>query len=638
MAHVVYAESPPGFIEEIKYEEMKLGNTIGKGAFGVVYEAVYRQHPVAVKKIESENERRAFITELRQLSRVSHPNIIRLYGACSNPVSLVMELAECGSLYDLLHGAGPLPHYTGGHGMSWCLQCAKGVAYLHNMKPKALIHRDLKPPNLLLTNQGLVLKICDFGTACDIHTQMTNNKGSAAWMAPEVFEGCQYSERCDVFSWGIILWEVLTRRKPFDELGGPAFRIMWAVHTGTRPPLIQGCPKPIEELMTRCWSKNPSSRPSMNDVVYAMTELMPYFRGSDVPLVFPQYSDSDEESDYYETGSDRGYGTTYSTISDTLRKTHITNPNMTNHDRPPMVTSQSVPNIQRQEQLASSGSPLPDPTPNRLQVPHPHIVGRRRTKSSNALLPSERPMSPLVVTQLPIPGAVPYRRGHRRVASYGNELTVPNPEALSYGNKFSTKRRSSSDLIAEIEKSPIERVSPSPVTSRSASPARPRASTSSPLITPAIHAPDSTASVTTLPPPAKPLIVPSPIARNSPLLIHDEEPEDPNKSNSLPMSYLALELHLQPLPPTTSSSESMEIYEQHCRLAEEYLRVQTEIMFLQNRKELLTNELEEEEKHKVEGSKLVEEYQQLLKQNQELSQLTTKMKKEVEKARMKQKM
>nr|XP_039261083.1 mitogen-activated protein kinase kinase kinase 7-like isoform X1 [Styela clava] len=586
MAHVVYAESPPGFIEEIKYEEMKLGNTIGKGAFGVVYEAVYRQHPVAVKKIESENERRAFITELRQLSRVSHPNIIRLYGACSNPVSLVMELAECGSLYDLLHGAGPLPHYTGGHGMSWCLQCAKGVAYLHNMKPKALIHRDLKPPNLLLTNQGLVLKICDFGTACDIHTQMTNNKGSAAWMAPEVFEGCQYSERCDVFSWGIILWEVLTRRKPFDELGGPAFRIMWAVHTGTRPPLIQGCPKPIEELMTRCWSKNPSSRPSMNDVVYAMTELMPYFRGSDVPLVFPQYSDSDEESDYYETGSDRGYGTTYSTISDTLRKTHITNPNMTNHDRPPMVTSQSVPNIQRQEQLASSGSPLPDPTP------------------------------------------------------------------LSYGNKFSTKRRSSSDLIAEIEKSPIERVSPSPVTSRSASPARPRASTSSPLITPAIHTPDSTASVTTLPPPAKPLIVPSPIARNSPLLIHDEEPgyddydyandctspKDPNKSNSLPMSYLALELHLQPLPPTTSSSESMEIYEQHCRLAEEYLRVQTEIMFLQNRKELLTNELEKEEKHKVEGSKLVEEYQQLLKQNQELSQLTTKMKKEVEKARMKQKM
>lgn len=114
--------------------------------------------------------------------------------------------------------------------------------------------------SLLLISGGTVLRICDFGTACDAHTHMTNNKGSAAWMAPEVFEGNEaklgcsvcialpiwggwthnhfaptgsnYSEKCDVFSWGIILWEVLTRRKPFDDIGGPAFRIMWAVHNG----------------------------------------------------------------------------------------------------------------------------------------------------------------------------------------------------------------------------------------------------------------------------------------------------------------------------------------------------------------------------------------------------------------------
>lgn len=97
-----------------------------------------------------------------------------------------------------------------------------------------------------------MLKICDFGTACDLHTYMTNNKGSAAWMAPEVFEGSRYTEKCDVFSWGIILWEVLARQKPFDDMGGvSAFRIMWAVHVGQRPPLIEGCPKPIENLMTR---------------------------------------------------------------------------------------------------------------------------------------------------------------------------------------------------------------------------------------------------------------------------------------------------------------------------------------------------------------------------------------------------
>uniref|UniRef100_A0A667XFC5 Mitogen-activated protein kinase kinase kinase 7 n=1 Tax=Myripristis murdjan TaxID=586833 RepID=A0A667XFC5_9TELE len=260
------------------------------GTFGVVFKAKWKGKDVAVKTIESENEKNAFFVELRQLSRVNHPNIVKLYGSCDNPVCLVMEYAEDGSLYNVLHGAEPLPHYTASHAMSWCLQCAKGVAYLHAMKPKALIHRDLKPPNLLLVSGGTVLKICDFGTACDIQTHMTNTKGSAAWMAPEVFEGSNYSEKCDVFSWGIILWEVITRKKPFDEIGGSAFCIMWAVHRGTRPPLIKDLPEPIEVLMTRCWDKEPCQRPSMEEVKNTMSSLMKYFPGSDEPLQLSRQS------------------------------------------------------------------------------------------------------------------------------------------------------------------------------------------------------------------------------------------------------------------------------------------------------------------------------------------------------------
>ncbi|WAR07726.1 M3K7-like protein [Mya arenaria] len=223
-------DASQGFVEEIE-----------TSAFGVVSRAKWRSKDVAVKIIETESEKKAFLTELKQLSRVNHPNIVKLYGACSRaPVCLVMEYAEGGSLYNVLHGVGPQPTYTAAHAMSWALQCANGVEYLHSMKPKALIHRDLKPPNLLLIMGGTVLKICDFGTACDIQTHMTNNKGSAAWMAPEVFEGSNYSEKCDVFSWGIILWEVLTRRKPFDEIGGPAFRIMWAVHNGFSSHMLTG--------------------------------------------------------------------------------------------------------------------------------------------------------------------------------------------------------------------------------------------------------------------------------------------------------------------------------------------------------------------------------------------------------------
>lgn len=129
-----------------------------------------------------------FSLQLRQLSRVSHKNIVALYGACTKKphVCLIMEYAEGGSLYNVLHGC-PKISYTASHAMSWARQCAEGVAYLHAMRPKPLIHRDLKPPNLLLVDHGRQLKICDFGTVTDKATLMTNNMGSAAWMAPGEF-------------------------------------------------------------------------------------------------------------------------------------------------------------------------------------------------------------------------------------------------------------------------------------------------------------------------------------------------------------------------------------------------------------------------------------------------------------------
>uniref|UniRef100_A0A1B0DBN5 Mitogen-activated protein kinase kinase kinase 7 n=2 Tax=Phlebotomus papatasi TaxID=29031 RepID=A0A1B0DBN5_PHLPP len=277
---------PKPFVEEVNYDEIDHLEIVGKGSFGTVYKAKWREHFVAVKYIEQEHERNAFAVEVRQLSRVAHPNIVALYGACTKKphVCLVMEYAEGGSLYAVLH-CTPKPTYTAAHAMSWARQCALGVAYLHDMSPKPLIHRDLKPPNLLLVQGGTVLKICDFGTVTDKATLMTNNKGSAAWMAPEVFESSTYTEKCDVFSWGIILWEVLSREQPFKEIEH-TFTIMWSVHKGHRPPLIEGCPKPIENLMTSCWNPDPSLRPSMSKVVATMEGLCKFFPGGDVPLEY----------------------------------------------------------------------------------------------------------------------------------------------------------------------------------------------------------------------------------------------------------------------------------------------------------------------------------------------------------------
>nr|AJE25832.1 mitogen-activated protein kinase kinase kinase 7 [Paralichthys olivaceus] len=557
-------ETPPGYpFEEINYEDIEVEEVVGRGAFGVVCKAKWKGKDVAIKTIESESERKAFIVELRQLSRVNHPNIVKLYGSCNNPVCLVMEYAEGGSLYNVLHGAEPLPYYTASHAMSWYLQCSQGVAYLHGMKPKALIHRDLKPPNLLLVAGGTVLKICDFGTACDIQTHMTNNKGSAAWMAPEVFEGSNYSEKCDVFSWGIILWEVITRRKPFDEIGGPAFRIMWAVHNGTRPPLIKNLPKPIESLMTRCWSKDPSQRPSMEEIVKIMTHLMKYFPGYEVPLQYPyQYSDDGQSNSATSTGSYVDYtGTSTSNKSDA---------NMEHSD-----SQGSNDTIKITPQFAPYFKPKGDPL---------------RT------LPLSRGGS---VESLPSRTQCLASSDSKRMSADLSELEPKMPFAPA-ATCEPQRRRSVQDLPGiSTDSSQGSRNS-----SRSSSP-----------------------SVRMMPPDKM----------SSRGYFSPEDPTDTNGSdNSVPMAYLTLDHQLQPLAPCPNSKESMAVFEQHCKMAQEYLKVQTGIALLIQRKKELIAELDQDEKDQQNTSRLVQEHKKLLEENKSLSTYFQKCKRQLELIRVQQ--
>lgn len=557
-------ETPPGYpFEEINYEDIEVEEVVGRGAFGVVCKAKWKGKDVAIKTIESESERKAFIVELRQLSRVNHPNIVKLYGSCHNPVCLVMEYAEGGSLYNVLHGAEPLPYYTASHAMSWCLQCSQGVAYLHGMKPKALIHRDLKPPNLLLVAGGTVLKICDFGTACDIQTHMTNNKGSAAWMAPEVFEGSNYSEKCDVFSWGIILWEVITRRKPFDEIGGPAFRIMWAVHNGTRPPLIKNLPKPIESLMTRCWSKDPSQRPSMEEIVKIMTHLMKYFPGYDEPLQYPyQYSDEGQSNSATSTGSYVDYtGTSMSNKSDA---------NMEHSD-----SQGSNDTIKITPQFAPHFKPKGDPL---------------RT------LPLSRGGS---VESLPARTQCLASSDSKRMSADLSELEPKMPFAPA-ATCEPQRRRSVQDLPG--------------ISSESSQGSRNSSRSSSPSVR--MMPPDKTSSRGYFSP---------------------DDPTDTNGSdNSIPMAYLTLDHQLQPLAPCPNSKESMAVFEQHCKMAQEYLKVQTEIALLIQRKKELIAELDQDEKDQQNTSRLVQEHKKLLEENKSLSTYYQKCKKQLELIRVQQ--
>ncbi|XP_046802261.1 serine/threonine-protein kinase STY17-like [Lucilia cuprina] len=268
----------------VDFWEISIKKKIGRGTFGVVYKAVLRDKNVAVKEFDQKTEKKIIEREIKQLFRIKHPNIIALYGISNNENSkyIIMEYAEGGTLHQFLHG-NVKPYYSMAHAMSWASQCAKALAYMHAMKPKPLVHRDLKPLNLLLADRGRYLKICDFGTVTDLVTIMTNNSGSAAWMAPEVFEGSKYTEKCDVFSWGIVLWEIIAREKPFKDFDN-AFCILWKIHKGERPPPIPDLPESITQLMNSCWAKTPELRPSMQCVVDKMNILMQAFPGADEPL------------------------------------------------------------------------------------------------------------------------------------------------------------------------------------------------------------------------------------------------------------------------------------------------------------------------------------------------------------------
>ncbi|XP_018427558.1 PREDICTED: mitogen-activated protein kinase kinase kinase 7 isoform X7 [Nanorana parkeri] len=565
-------ETPPVLnFEEIDYKEIEVEEVVGRGTFGVVCKAKWRGKDVAIKQIESESERKAFIVELRQLSRVNHPNIVKLYGACLNPVCLVMEYAEGGSLYNVLHGAEPLPFYTAAHAMSWCLQCSQGVAYLHNMKPKALIHRDLKPPNLLLVAGGTVLKICDFGTACDIQTHMTNNKGSAAWMAPEVFEGSNYSEKCDVFSWGIILWEVITRRKPFDEIGGPAFRIMWAVHNGTRPPLIKNLPKPIESLMTRCWSKDPSQRPSMEEIVKIMTHLMQYFPGAYEALQYPcQYSDGGQSNSATSTGSCTDLNSTNTSNKSDIEEFQVSASN----DTIKRIESKLAHWNNQSKQGGEQG---------RLSLPPSR-------GSSVESLSDTRGKPPSILTS-----------ESKRMSADMSESESRISASTGNGQQ---RRRSVQDVsIIGTESSQESRSS-----SRSSSPSVRMITTSGPT-------PDK--------PPRG-------------ILWGPEDSDTNGSDNSIPMAYLTLDHQLQPLAPCPNSKESMAVFEQHCKMAQEYMKVQTEIALLLQRKQELIAELDQDEKDQQNTSRLVQEHKKLLDENKSLSTYYQQCKKQLDVIRSQQ--
>ncbi|XP_030556994.1 mitogen-activated protein kinase kinase kinase 7-like [Drosophila novamexicana] len=172
--------------------DVKLGEEIGRGAFGAVYKAKMYDIQLALKRIfvNDADAKKGIEREVKYLSSAYHENIIKFYCTMEDKecnTLILMEYADCGSLHNYMYRDKKQErNYTHVAALNWMQQLAKGVAYLHAMKPKPVIHRDLKPHNLLLANNFRTLKIADFGTVTEQATLMTMIIGTPGYMSPEV--------------------------------------------------------------------------------------------------------------------------------------------------------------------------------------------------------------------------------------------------------------------------------------------------------------------------------------------------------------------------------------------------------------------------------------------------------------------
>jgi len=210
-----------------------------------------------------------FMEELSFLSRLRHDRIIRLYGFVERPYCLVMEYANRGSLKDLLHSDVAISNKNL---LKIAIQIAEGVAYLHSRR---IYYRDLKSMNVLITDDFDV-KLCDFGVSKCVPDDSGAETvvGSPFWMAPEV-QSMNYTSKIDVYSYGIILWELWSRKTPYSDISGYSVKqIMYKVsNEGLRPQIPEKCPETMCDLMKKCWDDNPDERPTFKDILEDLEKL-----------------------------------------------------------------------------------------------------------------------------------------------------------------------------------------------------------------------------------------------------------------------------------------------------------------------------------------------------------------------------
>ena len=271
-------------IELALTSDLEFGEIVGQGSSCTVYQGRYRDRPVAIKVMKRNSKdgfMREFNREVQTLSKLRHPNLVALVGACMGErCCIVTEFCAGGTLFQLLHERKDIK-------LSWkqrvkfAKDIAEGMAYLHAVSPP-IIHRDLKSLNLLLAEavngpeDVSTVKITDFGVSRLVTDEMmTGFIGTCHWMAPEILTAQPYGLPSDVYSYGIVLWEILARETPYKGVN-PNVIPYHVTNLRKRPDLhciANSCPKEIKEIMNMCWDQEPSARPTFQQIIQMLGKI-----------------------------------------------------------------------------------------------------------------------------------------------------------------------------------------------------------------------------------------------------------------------------------------------------------------------------------------------------------------------------
>jgi len=258
----------------IPFNDIQLGPKIGSGSFSEVFEGFWNGRKVAVKiylmgedKTFSDRSLQVFRKEVEIMSQLSHNTVCEFIGACTTfpDLAVVMAYYPKGSLEDAYRDRVLFRDFQSCHKVA--LGIARGLEYMHSVSPP-IVHRDLKAGNIFLMEDGSV-KIGDFGISTAVaEPRPLTQCGTLKYMAPEIMRGENASEKVDIFSFGILLYELVFRKRPYEEINSNAFVVaMQAAYAGLRPSLDH-CPFPeFLSLIEECWAESPAHRPAASEIV-----------------------------------------------------------------------------------------------------------------------------------------------------------------------------------------------------------------------------------------------------------------------------------------------------------------------------------------------------------------------------------